>query len=142
MKTQDSRTKKWKVVVPVIIIVLVVCWYWFRPERLVTNRRVDEAFPAINDSQTQILESGNFHSGTHLTEGTATVYRIAKPSSSVHRSREVKLQLTDGSSRPVLTRASLTSWLALSLWHCRQWCGPEILTKPFAPYRHGTVLGQ
>jgi len=76
MKAQDARTKKWKVVVLVIIIVLVAGWYWFRPERLVTNRRVNEAFPAINDSQTQILESGNFHSGTHPTEGSATIYRI------------------------------------------------------------------
>ena len=76
MKTHDSGIKRWKVVIPVIIIALFVGWYWFRPERLVTNRRVDEAFPAINDSATQILESGTFHSGTHPTEGTATIYRI------------------------------------------------------------------
>ena len=76
MNTRDLRSKKWRVVIPVIIIALVVGWYWFRPERLVTNRRVDEAFPAINDSTTQILESGTFHSGTHPTEGTATIYRI------------------------------------------------------------------
>jgi hypothetical protein len=76
MNTQDSRSKKWRVVIPVIIIALVVGWYWFRPERLVTNRRVDEAFPAINNSAAQILESGTFHSGTHPTEGTATIYRI------------------------------------------------------------------
>jgi hypothetical protein len=61
MNTQDSRSKKWKVVIPVIIIALVVGWYWFRPERLVTNRRVDEAIPAINNSAAQILESGTFH---------------------------------------------------------------------------------
>ena len=76
MKTQGSGTKGWKVVIPVIIIVLFVGWYWFRPERLVTNRRVDEALPAINDSAARILESGTFHSGTHPTEGTATIYRI------------------------------------------------------------------
>ncbi len=76
MNTQYSRSKKWRVVIPVIIIALVVAWYWFRPERLVTTRRVDEAFPVINDSATQILESGTFHSGTHPTEGTATIYRI------------------------------------------------------------------
>jgi hypothetical protein len=69
MNTQDLRSKKWIAVIPVIIIALVVGWYWFRPERLVTNRRVDEGF---NDSSTQILESGTFHSGTHPTEGTAT----------------------------------------------------------------------
>jgi hypothetical protein len=76
MNTPNSGSKKWKVIIPVIIIVLVAGWYWFRPERLVTNRRVDEPFPTMNDSSTQILESGNFHSGTHPTEGTATIYRI------------------------------------------------------------------
>ena len=76
MNTPNSGSKKWKVVIPVILIVLVAGWYWFRPERLVTNRRVDEPFPTINDSSTQILESGTFHSGTHPTEGTATIYRI------------------------------------------------------------------
>ena len=80
MNTPNSGSKKWKVVIPVIIFVLVAGWYWFRPERLVTNRRVDEAFPAINDSAAQILESGNFHSGTHPTEGTATIYRIENDS--------------------------------------------------------------
>ena len=76
MKTQDSGTKRWKVVIPVIVIALFLGWYWFRPERLVTNRRVHEGFPTINDSSTQLLESGTFHSGTHPTEGTATIYRI------------------------------------------------------------------
>ncbi len=59
-----------------IIIVLIAGWYWFRPERLFTNRRVEEGFPTSNDSSTQILESGAFHSGTHPTEGTAIIYRI------------------------------------------------------------------
>ena len=52
--------KTLKIAIPLLIFALIVGWYWFRPERLVTNRRVDEAFPAINDSQTQILESGTF----------------------------------------------------------------------------------
>jgi hypothetical protein len=76
MNTPNSGSKKWKVVIPVIIIVLIAGWYWFRPDRLVTNRRVDEPFPTINDSSAQILESGTFHSGTHPTEGAATIYRI------------------------------------------------------------------
>jgi Electron transfer DM13 len=68
--------KKWKIAIPVIIIALFVGWCWFRPERLVTNRRVDQGFPTSNDSRSQILESGAFHSGTHRTEGTATIYRM------------------------------------------------------------------
>jgi Electron transfer DM13 len=77
MNTPDSSIKKWKVVILIIIVVLAAGWYWFRPERLFVNRQVNEAFPAINDSATQILESGTLHSGTHPTEGTATIYRIA-----------------------------------------------------------------
>ena len=34
----------------------------------------------MNDSSTQILESGTFHSGTHPTEGTATIYHIENES--------------------------------------------------------------
>jgi hypothetical protein len=56
--------KTLKVAIPLLVVALIAGWYWFRPERLVTNRRVNEAFPAINDSQTQILELGTFHSGT------------------------------------------------------------------------------
>ena len=41
MNAQSSGTKRWQAVIPVIIIA--------------TNRRVDEAFPAINDSAAQIL---------------------------------------------------------------------------------------
>src|SRR2546430_16448436 len=78
MNTQNSRSKKWRVVIPVIIIALVVGWYWFRPERLVTNRRGDEAFPAINDSAAQILESGTFPNGTHPNQGAPTIYPIQK----------------------------------------------------------------
>jgi len=65
-----------KAAIPLLVVALIAGWYWFRPERLATNRRVNEAFPAINDSQTQILESGTFHNGTHPTEGSATIYRI------------------------------------------------------------------
>jgi len=67
--------KTLKVAIPLLIFALIVGWYWFRPERLVINRRANDAFPAINDSQTQILESGTFHSGTHPTGGTVTIYR-------------------------------------------------------------------
>jgi len=75
VKAQGSPTKTLKVAIPLLICALIGVWYWFRPERLVTNRRVNDAFPAINDSQTQILESGAFHSGTHPTGGTVTIYR-------------------------------------------------------------------
>jgi hypothetical protein len=69
--------KKWKIIAPVIIIVLFVAWYAFRPERLIVNQRVQERSPAAEtNSNVQTLESGSFHSILHPTQGTATIYRI------------------------------------------------------------------
>jgi len=70
--------KRWKIVVPVVVIVLFVAWYAFRPERLLINRRVQEKFPAAENSSSnvQALESGSFHSILHPTQGTATIYRV------------------------------------------------------------------
>lgn len=68
--------KKWQVVVLVLVIALFVAWYAFRPERLVVNRRVDEALPvAQSSSPDQAVASGTFHSVLHPTSGTATIYR-------------------------------------------------------------------
>ena len=39
--------KKWiKFGIPIAAVVVLVAWYAFRPERLVINRRVDEAMPS------------------------------------------------------------------------------------------------
>src|SRR5262249_19835033 len=63
--------------VPIAAVVVLVAWYAFRPERLVVNRRVNEAMPtAQGDSPAQTLVSGRFYSILHPTEGTATVYRL------------------------------------------------------------------
>lgn len=69
--------KNWKIVVPLIIVVLFVVWYAFRPERLFVNQRVQERFPAAEtgSSNLQAVESGSFHSIVHPTQGTATIYR-------------------------------------------------------------------
>ena len=71
--------KKWKIAVPIVVIALFVAWYAFRPERLVVNRRVDEAMPTAQTtaaSPAQALESGTFYGVLHPTEGTATIYRM------------------------------------------------------------------
>ncbi len=71
------KMKKWKVVIPAVVIGLFVAWYAFRPERLVVNQRVQEEFPmAKGGLPVQTLASGTFHSVLHPTNGTATVYRI------------------------------------------------------------------
>jgi len=65
------------VAIPVAVVVVFVAWYAFRPERLVINRRVDEAMPAAQGgSPAQPLESGRFYSILHPTDGTATIYQI------------------------------------------------------------------
>lgn len=47
-------------------------WYWFRPERAILDRRVDEPLPPAAAAP---LLSGTFHSNAHPTRGTATVHR-------------------------------------------------------------------
>ena len=66
--------KKWtKFRIPIAAIAVLVAWYAFRPERLVVNRRVDEAMPtAQGESSPKPLVSGRFYSILHPTEGTAT----------------------------------------------------------------------
>jgi aquaporin Z len=73
----EMKMNKWKIAVPALVIVLCAGWYAFRPERLVVNRRVDEAFPADPVSSTQAVESGTFYGVVHPTMGTATIYRLA-----------------------------------------------------------------
>jgi hypothetical protein len=69
--------KKWKIAAPVVVIAFLAAWYAFRPERLVVNRRVDEAMPAVQaGSSPQPLVSGQFYSILHPTTGTATIYRM------------------------------------------------------------------
>jgi hypothetical protein len=69
--------KKWaKFAIPLAAVVLFVAWYAFRPERLVLNRQVDEAMPTAQGGLSlQPLESGQFYSILHPTEGTATIYQ-------------------------------------------------------------------
>ena len=77
----DKKMKKWRVIIPVVVIALIAAWYAFRPERLFVNRKVDESFPTVKavsaGSSRQALESGNFYSIMHPTNGTATIYRLA-----------------------------------------------------------------
>jgi len=70
--------KKWtKIAIPIVALLVVVAWYAFRPERLVVNRQVNEAMPAVPGSvSAQPLESGHFYSILHPTEGTATIYQL------------------------------------------------------------------
>jgi hypothetical protein len=69
--------KNWiKIAIPVVALAILVAWYAFRPERLVVNRRVDEAMPVgQNGLPAQSLESGRFYGIVHPTTGSATIYQ-------------------------------------------------------------------
>lgn len=71
--------KTWKkVAIAVVVIGVIAVWYWFRPDRLFSNVRVDEGMPAIpSGSATQAVESGTFYTILHPTSGTATIYKMA-----------------------------------------------------------------
>jgi Electron transfer DM13 len=70
---------KYRIILPVIAVVLLVAWYAFRPERLFVNQRVHEEVPTAEaaNSPARPLTSGKFHSVAHATSGTATVYELA-----------------------------------------------------------------
>jgi hypothetical protein len=69
--------KNWKkLAIPVALIAAFVAWYAFRPERLVVNRRVDEAMPASAAQSARPLLSGQFYSILHPTAGKATIYQM------------------------------------------------------------------
>ena len=69
--------KRTVVVISLVIIVLFVAWYAFRPERLIVNKRAEETVPVATASSLEALVSGPFHSIAHETKGTATVYQDA-----------------------------------------------------------------
>ncbi len=69
---------KWKLALAALAIALFIAWYAFRPERLVVNRRINEAFPAAaGASSSEIIETGTLSGVVHPTTGNATIYRLA-----------------------------------------------------------------
>jgi len=71
---------KWTFALGVLGIALFAACYAFRPERLVVNRRIDEALPAAGAASSQIVESGTFSGVMHPTAGTATIYLLGNGS--------------------------------------------------------------
>jgi hypothetical protein len=65
------------------LIIIVILWYLFRPERLFISKRVNEEFPRTASVQEKVsagspvvLFTGNFHGVAHEGKGTATVYQL------------------------------------------------------------------
>lgn len=70
-----------KIIIGAGIIILLVVWYLFRPERLIISKTVNEDFPVVTNQSdnksdtTKILYQGSFHGVAHDTKGTATIYQ-------------------------------------------------------------------
>ena len=66
------------IAIPAVVIALAIAWYAFRPERLVTNERVNEALPSAQAAVPEkTLASGTFHTVLHDTSGNAAIYQLA-----------------------------------------------------------------
>lgn len=62
-----------------VVIVLIIGWYLFRPELIFINKTVDEKFPGAETSEAAkpvVLSSGNFSGLAHETKGMAAIYRL------------------------------------------------------------------
>ncbi|MGB8524371.1 MAG: hypothetical protein WCD43_15510 [Candidatus Acidiferrales bacterium] len=68
--------KTWmKVAIAVVVVLIVGLWYWFRPDRLFSNVRVDEAMPAAQGAAAALpLESGTFYTILHPTSGPVITF--------------------------------------------------------------------
>ena len=70
-------------VLALVLIAGSAGWYWFRPDRLFTDRTVSERFTQPGATT---LASGMFHGVTHQTSGTATIYRLPDGNLALHLS--------------------------------------------------------
>ena len=95
--------KKKNIIIGAAAVVAIVSWAAFRPEKLFTSSRVDEALPAavtvaqsgaaaVVAAPTALL-AGAFHSNAHETKGKAAVYRQADGS---HILRLADFSTSDG----------------------------------------------
>jgi len=67
----------------ILVVVVAIAWYLFRPELLFVNRTVNEALPVTaaatrtaRDVQSTVLATGRFHSVSHETTGVATIHQL------------------------------------------------------------------
>jgi hypothetical protein len=60
------------------ILLGVLAWYWFRPELLFIDARVDEKpIEAAQHGEGVVLGQGRFHAVAHESAGTATIQQLS-----------------------------------------------------------------
>lgn len=73
-----------KSIISIIILILIaIAWFLFRPERIFIDSKVNEEFPQVKQSESineatkpQALYSGIFHEVAHPAKGVATIYKL------------------------------------------------------------------
>ena len=64
-------------IIIIVLVLLAVAWYLFRPEKLIISSKVNEDFPESSEQEkNEVTFQGNFKPVAHEAEGTATVYDI------------------------------------------------------------------
>jgi hypothetical protein len=68
----------------IVVVVVAVAWYLFRPELIFVNKTVNETLPGsaatasmAKDAQATVLATGRFHSVAHETTGVATIHQLS-----------------------------------------------------------------
>ena len=77
--------RKSKVIIgSIMVVVVAIAWYLFRPELLFVSKTVNEALPISatvartpKDVQATVLATGRFHSVSHDTSGVATIHQLS-----------------------------------------------------------------
>jgi Electron transfer DM13 len=68
----------------IVVVMLSIGWYLFRPELIFINRTVNETLPAsiatastTQNASAMVLTTGRFHSVAHETTGVATIHQLS-----------------------------------------------------------------
>ncbi len=67
--------KKW-ILAGIAVLILVVAWWIFRPEKLWVNVKVNEPAPFAANADVQPAYTGVLFSRAHPTSGRASIYRM------------------------------------------------------------------
>jgi hypothetical protein len=114
----------------ILVIVVAIAWYLFRPELLLITKTVNETLPgsattvgAPKDAQLATLATGRFHSVAHETSGTATVHQLVNGTGIVRLTEletsngpDVRVYLVaakDATDNETVTRAGFVDLVAM-----------------------------
>ncbi len=70
-----SYVRRYKLLAVCFVVILVALWYWFRPERLFVNQRVNEPLTTAASSDPELLYTAKLKTQLHETSGRASIYR-------------------------------------------------------------------